>query len=222
VGDRWEYDDHGLLDRTHVHFFTAREAAAMLDRLGLEIAYLAVNDHAPLPQPMEPLAAVAAALGADRAEAAARLGAYQYLLVARRKTMSGFAPATPATVPGGGIENAEDPVSYLRDLSAAGGEVSFKVPNVKHWSVLSQLLVEDRWSNGPRWRFTLEAVSELLDEAGLEGTAVEPGQWVPLPPHLTPLLDLAVAAGAEREETLLRLGVHEYVVSAQLKRPAAD
>jgi 2-polyprenyl-3-methyl-5-hydroxy-6-metoxy-1,4-benzoquinol methylase len=222
VGDRWAYDDHGLLDRTHVHFFTARDAAAMLDRLGLEIVRLEVNDHAPLPRAMEPLAAVAAALGADRAEAAARLGAYQYLLVARRKAMAGFEPPAPADEPAGGIENADDPVAYLRELAPPEGEFTFRVPNVKHWSVLAPLLVDDRWGNGPRWRFTLDEVSDLLDEAGLEGTAVAPGEWVPLPPHFTPLLDLAAAAGAEREETLLRLGARDYLVSAQLKRATAD
>jgi SAM-dependent methyltransferase len=223
VGDRWTYEDHGLLDRTHVHFFTARETARMLDALGLEIAQLVVNDHVPLPPAMEPLAAVAAAFGADRAEAAARLGAYQYLLVARLKTgMRATAPAT-APVLTSGIENAVDPIGYLRGLAPAdGGEFTFSVPNVKHWSIVAPLLIEDHWSNGPRWRFTLDELSDLLDEAGLEGTCVEPGEWAPLPPHLTPLLDLAAAAGAEREETLLRLGARDYVVTAQLKRAAAD
>jgi SAM-dependent methyltransferase len=235
VSDRWTYDDDGLLDRTHVHFFTARETAAMLGSLGLEIAELVVNDHAPLPTAMEPIAAVAAALGADRAEAAARLGAYQYLLVARRRTaMRGFEAADrpergpdvdPSAAVIRGIENAPDPVAFLRDLIPsldARGEIVLAFPNVKHWSVLAPLIVEDRWTNGPIYRFTLEEVSDLLDAAGLEGTGVEPGAWVPLPPGLTPLLDLAVAAGAEREETLLRLGAGEYLVSAQLKRAAAD
>jgi SAM-dependent methyltransferase len=228
VGDRWTYEEHGLLDRTHVHFFTAREAARMLDALGLEIAQLVVNDHVPLPAAMEPLAAVAAAFGADRAEAAARLGAYQYLIVARRKRGAWMlAPPPPAPAAGGNgagaIEHAPDPAAYLRGLvPPGGGEFTFTVPNVKHWSTVAPLLIEDRWSNGPLRRFTLEEVSDLLDEAGLEGTRVVPDEAEPLPPELAPLLDLAAAAGAEREETRLRLGARAYEVSAQLKRPAAD
>src|SRR5205085_124080 len=83
VKDRWTYEDAGLLDRTHVHLFTGATAAEMLSGLGLEIVHVGVNDLAPLPPEMEPLAGLAAALGGDRTEAVARLGAYQYLLVAR-------------------------------------------------------------------------------------------------------------------------------------------
>jgi hypothetical protein len=36
-----------------------------------------------------------------------------------------------------------------------------------------------------------------------------------MPPALSPLLELAVAAGAEREETALRLGAYEYAVVAK-------
>jgi 2-polyprenyl-3-methyl-5-hydroxy-6-metoxy-1,4-benzoquinol methylase len=97
VNDRWTYEDAGLLDRTHVHFFTIQEIGEMLDELGLEVAYLGVNDHAPLPPEMTPLASVAAALGADQAEAAARLGAYQYLLVVKRAAPSrAYAVASPS------------------------------------------------------------------------------------------------------------------------------
>lgn len=85
VHDRWQYQDAGLLDRTHVHFFTLEEISAMLDELGLEVVHLRAND-APLPEELRPLADLAGRYGADRAETAARLGAYQYLLVARRAT----------------------------------------------------------------------------------------------------------------------------------------
>jgi SAM-dependent methyltransferase len=236
VEDRWSYDDVGLLDRTHVHFFTAREAAAMLDRLGLEIAHLEVNDHAPLPPAMEPLAGVAAAFGADRAEAAARLGAYQYLIVARPKATAGPAtlpaplaapnpPADPANPVVRGIERASDPTAFLRELVpslADGGEIVVAFPNVKHWSVLVPLLAQDRWFNAALRYFTLEETGDLLDEAGLEGTHVVPSGSASLPTEFTPLLDLAAAAGADREETRLRLGAGEYLVTAQLKRAAAD
>lgn len=84
VNDRWTYEDAGLLDRTHVHFFTLDEIGLMLERLGLEAEEIGVNDHAPLPPGLEPLIDAAVRLGAEREETAARLGAYQYLLTVRR------------------------------------------------------------------------------------------------------------------------------------------
>lgn len=84
VHDRWEYQDAGLLDRTHVHFFTLEEIDLMLKDCGFEGRHVGVNDLAPLPRELTPLVDVAAAFGADRDETAARLGAYQYLIVAAR------------------------------------------------------------------------------------------------------------------------------------------
>jgi SAM-dependent methyltransferase len=84
VHDRWEYQDAGLLDRTHVHFFTLEEIDRMLRDCGFAPRHVGVNDLAPLPPELTPLVDVAAAFGADRGETAARLGAYQYLVVAAR------------------------------------------------------------------------------------------------------------------------------------------
>ncbi len=84
VHDRWEYQDAGLLDRTHVHFFTLEEIDLMLRECGFEPQHVGVNDHSPLPAELMPLVDLVAAFGADRNEAAARLGAYQYLVVAGR------------------------------------------------------------------------------------------------------------------------------------------
>lgn len=84
VHDRWEYQDAGLLDRTHVHFFTLEEISLMLDECGYAPQHVDVNDHMPLPAELMPLVDLVAAFGADRNEAAARLGAYQYLVVAGR------------------------------------------------------------------------------------------------------------------------------------------
>ncbi len=273
VQDHWRYEDAGLLDRTHVHFFTAHEITGMLGELGLELATVAVNDHAPLPPELEAFAVLAEALGADRAEAAARLGAYQYLMVARRAAPGTVAapdavpPAAPpaatdddlmALVPGSAervlkvdknttldslpaapgtldaivvrdvLEHGTDPVRLMRMLLpslAEDGVVVCAIPNVKHWSVLHPLLTHDRWTyrdGGALDRehvrfFTLEQISEMLDELGLEGVELVTNNSAPLPPALSPLLDLAVAAGAEREETALRLGASEYLVVARRK-----
>ncbi|MBJ7330706.1 MAG: methyltransferase domain-containing protein [Solirubrobacteraceae bacterium] len=84
VHDRWEYQDAGLLDRTHVHFFTLEEISLMLDECGYTAQHVGVNDLAPLPAELHALVEVAVAFGADREETAARLGAYQYMIVAGR------------------------------------------------------------------------------------------------------------------------------------------
>jgi SAM-dependent methyltransferase len=261
VADGFAYEDAGLLDRTHVHFFTAHEVTRMLAELGLEVTHLEVNDHAPLPEAMEPLAAVAEALGGEREEAAARLGAYQYLVVARRaRAGRGAAPAVEppdrlprstredllALVPesatrvleleGGGepiepppegafdalvlrhaLEWTTDPVGLVRSLLpslAPDGVLVCAIPNVKHWSVLHHLLAYDRWDNRHLRFFTLEEISNLLDELGLEAVDLVPHS-VPLPANRSALLELAVAAGAEREETTLRLSASEYLLVAR-------
>jgi 2-polyprenyl-3-methyl-5-hydroxy-6-metoxy-1,4-benzoquinol methylase len=82
VQDRFTYADAGLLDRTHVHFFTLAEADDLLREAGLRIEQVGTHTI-PLPPAAEPLVAAAAALGADPDDARTRLEAYQYLVVAR-------------------------------------------------------------------------------------------------------------------------------------------
>jgi 2-polyprenyl-3-methyl-5-hydroxy-6-metoxy-1,4-benzoquinol methylase len=84
VKDRFTYQDAGLLDRTHVHFFTLEEIDAMSTACGLEVASLGTVSQ-PMPPGLGPLLDAAVALGADRPETEARLGAYQYLLVSRAR-----------------------------------------------------------------------------------------------------------------------------------------
>jgi 2-polyprenyl-3-methyl-5-hydroxy-6-metoxy-1,4-benzoquinol methylase len=223
VKDRWTYEDAGLLDRTHVHFFTGGTATQMLTELGLDLVHLGVNDLAPLPAEMEPLAGLAAAFGADRTEAAARLGAYQYLMVARPGAAEPTAPA-PTTDPldaGHELERVRDPEPLLREKVASLGPddtMELTVRNVKHWSVVHPLLAHDRWSAAPDQLrfFTLDELGDLLERVGLEGVEVKTNDR-PLPEELTPLVDVAAAYGAEREETLLRLGAYEYTVTARRK-----
>lgn len=84
ANDRWHYEDAGLLDRTHVHFFTLTEAEAMLRECGFSLVSAASTrlSTAPPPQAAQ-LAALLGSFGADPAQAEQRLAAYQYLLVAR-------------------------------------------------------------------------------------------------------------------------------------------
>jgi SAM-dependent methyltransferase len=222
VKDRWTYEDAGLLDRTHVHFFTGATAAQMLRSLGLDLVHLGVNDLAPLPPEMDPLAGLAAALGADRTEAAARLGAYQYLLVARPGASEPAAPdAGDAPGVSHELERVRDSEALLREMVESLGTddvLELTVRNVKHWSVVTPLLVDDQWDAGPDQLrfFTLDELGDLLERVGLEGVEVKTKDD-PLPDELTPLVDVAVAYGAEREETELRLGAYEYTVTARRK-----
>jgi len=82
VADRFEYTDAGLLDRTHVHLFTLEEIDAMLRETGFEAVTLGATNVGPLPERYRALAEIAGRLGADPRETAARLEAYQYLVVA--------------------------------------------------------------------------------------------------------------------------------------------
>lgn len=268
VKDRWTYEDAGLLDRTHVHFFTAHEATRMLAELGLEVVELQVNDHAPLPPELAPVAGIAAALGGPSPEAAARMGSYQYLIVARRAAPgaalappAGEPPVAPLTTreellalvpegaervleisagtsleapaPGDGrydaivlrdaLEHVTDPAGLLRALLpslADDGSLVMAVPNVKHWTVLQPLIAHDRWHYGDGglldrrhlYFFTLDEIGDMLDELGLEAVQLVPNDSSPMPPECAALVELAAAAGAEREETALRLGASEYLL----------
>lgn len=85
VHDRWQYEDQGLLDRTHVHFFTLEQINRMLVETGFEgLSVTAFWD--PLPDGLRPLAELAGALGAEVEETVSRLSAVQYIVTARPLT----------------------------------------------------------------------------------------------------------------------------------------
>lgn len=83
ASDRWTYEDAGLLDRTHVHFFTLAEAEAMLRECGFALRSASATRLAtPAPPQAADLAALVGSFGASADAARQRLDAYQYLLVA--------------------------------------------------------------------------------------------------------------------------------------------
>jgi 2-polyprenyl-3-methyl-5-hydroxy-6-metoxy-1,4-benzoquinol methylase len=83
VHDRWTYEDKGLLDRTHVHFFTLEEIGDMLEATGFEPTGVAATTIEPAPDHVTVLARYAAQFGQDEQEVLSRLNAYQYLVTAR-------------------------------------------------------------------------------------------------------------------------------------------
>jgi SAM-dependent methyltransferase len=83
VEDRFTYTQAGLLDRTHVHLFTLEEIDHMLRAAGYAVTQVGCTTHA-MPASYAPLAQIVGRYGGDVDQAAARLQAYQYLVVARR------------------------------------------------------------------------------------------------------------------------------------------
>lgn len=79
--DRFTYEEAGLLDRTHVHFFTLTEMILMLQETGWNAESVASVVH-PMPPEADPLLTLASILGAGD-DARTRLEAYQYILVCR-------------------------------------------------------------------------------------------------------------------------------------------
>jgi SAM-dependent methyltransferase len=124
------------------------------------------------------------------------------------------------------LARVREPEELLRALLPAlapDGVLVMAVPNVKHWSVLAAVYAEDRWEytdddgllDRRNFHFlTLEEVSRLLDDAGLEATGLTTRQD-PLPGRLGVLVDIAADYGGEREETALRLSATHYLVTAK-------
>ena len=83
VNGRWQYRDEGLLDRTHIHFFTLVEIQAMMKRLGLKIARMSAS-QSPVETAMEPILKAVGALGGDAEGARHESRIMQYIFQATR------------------------------------------------------------------------------------------------------------------------------------------
>lgn len=168
------------------------------------------------------------------AEAAARAAELlDRVVVADLRSYDGadFAPGSfDAVICGDVLEHLHDPhrlVRVLRGLLTPGGTLVCSIPNVKHWSVLYPLLVQDRWryeDAGLLDRthvhfFTLEEIGELLQATGFTPVSVG-ANVIALPPELEALVDVAARLGAEREETRQRLGAYQYLVAATPSGPS--
>jgi len=83
---RWDYQEEGLLDRTHLRFFTADSIRRLFSDAGLEIYDMQTRGRyeADFRQAQQLLAPLAGALGLDAAQFALRTGALQYVVRAAR------------------------------------------------------------------------------------------------------------------------------------------
>lgn len=134
-----------------------------------------------------------------------------------------------AMVFGDVLEHLRDPARLLRALLPAladDGAIVCSVPNLKHWSVLVPLLVDDAFPYADAGLldrthvhfFTLNELGVMLDDLGLEASRVESTTIGPPPPALDALVDAAVRCGAERDETRARLCAYQYLVVARRPR----
>jgi len=82
------YADTGLLDRTHIRFFTRKTIIELFDQCGYEIEEIGgkvVEGHPLSCAALEAVRAFATAAGFDTAEAVRDAAPYQYLVRARRR-----------------------------------------------------------------------------------------------------------------------------------------
>lgn len=130
------------------------------------------------------------------------------------------------------LEHLHDPHRLLRALRpylADDGVIVCSIPNVKHWSVVFDLLVHDRWRYDDKGLldrthvhfFTLDEIGRMLDETGFEPLDVQPTRIGELPEGLRLLGDYAGRFGEEPHEVLARLNAYQYLVTARPIGPAA-
>lgn len=129
-----------------------------------------------------------------------------------------------AVICGDVLEHLRDPARVLRLLRGAlapGGVIVASIPNVKHWSVVYPLLVQDRFTYQDAGLldrthvhfFTLGEIDTMFSECALTVQSVT-SVVLEMPPEIVTLLTAAVALGAERVETAARLNAYQYLVVA--------
>lgn len=134
-----------------------------------------------------------------------------------------------AMVFGDVLEHLRDPHRLLRVLRrylADDGTIVCSVPNVKHWSVVFGLLIDDRWPYADAGLldrthvhlFTLDEVGRMLDETGFDVRSVQVVHNHAMPATLTPLVAQIAHLGGDVAETTARLNAYQYLLTAQ---PAA-
>ena len=88
---KWEYEDEGLLDRTHLRFFTLEGIRQLFDRAGLhayDIRTCVGTEHAQFDKFQEIVAPVVRSLGLDAGEFNARTRTLQYVVRATKRPVA--------------------------------------------------------------------------------------------------------------------------------------
>ena len=108
VNGRWQYQDEGLLDRTHIHFFTLAEIREMLEEVGLQVGKLTATQSPPVAQ-MEPFIQATVSLGGNGENLRQESRIIQYVLsapFAGRAAQEGAPAREEGAVPEGAADQA--------------------------------------------------------------------------------------------------------------------
>jgi 2-polyprenyl-3-methyl-5-hydroxy-6-metoxy-1,4-benzoquinol methylase len=161
----------------------------------------------------------AAAVAAERLD---------HVVVADLDTLAEL-PAEPGSVDaivfGDVLEHLRDPHRLLRAVRpylSPGGRIVCSIPNVKHFTVVVPLLVQDRFEYTDAGLldrthvhlFTLEEIDAMLTETGYEAVALSSTNFGNLPEQYRCLAELAARFGADATETVARLEAYQYLVVA--------
>jgi 2-polyprenyl-3-methyl-5-hydroxy-6-metoxy-1,4-benzoquinol methylase len=123
------------------------------------------------------------------------------------------------------LEHLRDPHRLLRMVRPylrPTGRIVCSIPNVKHFTVLVPLLVDDRFEYTDAGLldrthvhlFTLEEIDAMLTETGYTAISVGGTSIGALPERFRVLAEVAGRLGAEVRETVARLEAYQYLVVA--------
>ena len=135
----------------------------------------------------------------------------------------------------GTLERLVDPERTLRliaDLLAPDGTLIATVPNVKHWSIVLPLLLQDRFEYSETGSirpsslrfFTMIEAAALLRRVGLPWCEAAAATSIPLadPAQLDPLLEALQTYGVDTDEARTLFDAYEFVLTARRARPDGD
>jgi hypothetical protein len=112
-------------------------------------------------------------------------------------------------------------VTLVRAYLAPGGVIVCSIPNVRHWSVVGPLLVEDRFTYTQAGLldrthvhlFTLEEIDHMLRAAGYAVTQVGCTTHA-MPASYAPLAQIVARYGGDVDQATARLQAYQYLVVA--------
>jgi SAM-dependent methyltransferase len=123
------------------------------------------------------------------------------------------------------LEHLRDPqrlLGLVRAYLAPDGAIVCSIPNVRHWSVVGPLLVEDRFTYTQAGLldrthvhlFTLEEIDHMLRAAGYAVTQLGCTTHA-MPASYAPLAQIVARYGGDVDQATARLQAYQYLVVAR-------
>jgi SAM-dependent methyltransferase len=148
---KFDYEEQGLLDRTHLRWFTSRMMGRALQAAGLDLADLAPRpmDWGQAEKFVQAMTPGLTALGVDPAEYLNRAGPLQYIWRARKSAPVRIEVNSTMLAPQGGVSDVRvvEPLRALRSDSAVFGfigteaELAPRLPDAPRIAVLHRPLL---------------------------------------------------------------------------------